>query len=419
MHYLLLLTAITLCLGCRVSDPPVLKENKTSLFYDGFRQAEVTDSTPLLVRQAYDAQNHELSEPVAVVHWEPQKHSQWEVFFATNRGIDSQSPGQASYGNQVLTEPQYGRAVIQIPTHKRGEDPLLEAPTKKWGIIPVSKSPQATDIVKFPLIEPTTSQSFFEGINRQIAGSRDHDLLLFVHGFNVNFEAALLRTAQLGLDMPFNGALVGYVWPSQGGIRNYETDETINLASVVPFTDFLTRLIQAVPPGTRINIIVHSMGNRIVMQALSQLPLPPQNTKSFHHLALCAPDVGIADYQKWIPGCVSQCDHVTLYTNIGDSALISSKSLHVEQRAGDAHPPIVTDGVETIDCSSIELTIMGHSYYDSNADVLTDLFMLLKLNRRAGERTHLKMTTNPRGQSYYLFENHSPQLFYSWNFENN
>ncbi|WP_459558371.1 alpha/beta hydrolase [Lacunimicrobium album] len=416
---LLILTILLgVALGCRVSDPPVLKKNPHSLIYDGFATGNFKENTPIFVREAFAAQNRELSEPVAVVNWQPKKHAQWEVFYATNRGQGQPtSSSRATYTNEVLTTPTFGRAVIQIPSRGRGVDPLLETPRPKWGIIPVSQELKSAPLVEFPVVEPTTPPEFFAGINKQLAASANRDILLFVHGFNVNFDAAILRTAQIAWDMPFNGAIISYAWPTQGGLKNYSKDEPINLASVVPFTDFLTQLIGSVPSNTKINIIVHSMGNRIVMQSLDQLPDFPDGRKPIHNLVLCAPDVGVSDYRKWIPGCQAQCDQITLYTNIGDSALISSKGMHNEQRAGDSHPPIVTAGVDTVDCTRIELNLMGHSYYGSNPDVLTDLFILIKQNKPAAQRSHLKAITETDGSQHYTFENHSPSLYYSWNFE--
>ena len=78
----------------------------------------------------------------------------------------------------------------------------------------------------------------------------------------------LLEPLELALNIPFNGAIVSYCWPSQGGVLNYNVDEPINQASVAPsFTEFLTALREGVP-NARIHILVHSMGNRIVMNSV-------------------------------------------------------------------------------------------------------------------------------------------------------
>jgi len=139
----------------------------------------------------------------------------------------------------------------------------------------------------------------------------------------------------------------------------YSDDEPINKASVEPFTQFLSTLRDGVPKKTRIHILVHSMGNRIVMESLNALP-EPVDQKPFSHVVLCAPDFGRSDFIQWAPGVVAQSDRVTLYVTASDSALIVSKGLHAEKRAGDAVIPLVVEGIETIDCSRIDQSLMGH-----------------------------------------------------------
>lgn len=260
-------------------------------------------------------------------------------------------------------------------------------------------------------------EAMAQGVQSQILRSRQHDLLLFVHGFNVDFESALVRTVQIALDIPFNGAVVAYSWPSQGGVLNYATDETINAGSVEPFTEFLKGLTSAVPEGTRINIIVHSMGNRIVLKAIGNLQ-PSQSRKPIVNLVLCAPDVGVADFKQLAPRVVAQCERVTLYASRSDSALIVSKSIHSEQRAGDAHPPVCLPDIETIDVSAVDFDLaLGHSYYGSNLNLLSDLYFVVKEHRPAAERGYLtRELSGNRGEHYWQFSDYGPYIRCSWKF---
>jgi esterase/lipase superfamily enzyme len=47
---------------------------------------------------------------------------------------------------------------------------------------------------------------------------------IFVHGYNVTFEDAARRTAQMSYDLSFDGAPVFYSWPSQGSLGDYLKD---------------------------------------------------------------------------------------------------------------------------------------------------------------------------------------------------
>ena len=405
--------------GCRVPDPPVIKDKSIGLIYDTAMEEEIrSGKAPAILTTAYEQYIDTLAEPVAVTAWN-ETTCRWEVFVATNR--DRLNPNEeADDDNRVLDQVRFGRALVELPRKPRGEDPRLATKRKPRSILPIGKRSSETD-------ETTTVEShsldqdlFLDGINDQLGRSRQRDLLVFVHGFNVNFDSAVARTAQIALDMPFNGAVVAYCWPSQGGVFNYEDDEPINKASVRPFTEFLTVLRAGVAPETRISIIVHSMGNRIVMEALDNLaresPGDGSASRPFTNVVLCAPDVGLSDFQRWAPGVVSQAERVTLYANSSDSALIASKSLHAEPRAGDAWHEPTAHGMETIDCSRIDFTFMGHSYYGSNTDVLSDLFMLIKENRPASRRPHLTRQTSETG-AVYQFSKSAPMMYWTWHFD--
>jgi esterase/lipase superfamily enzyme len=406
--------------GCRVPDPPVLQESKIGVHYDtAYESLARSDSKPALLDGVWDQYVDTLAEPVAITRWDDGV-STWEVFFATNRGLIAATAGtgQERFGNEALAAPQYGRAEVTLPRRKRGETAVTAATSKRRGLLPVAWSSTPDDeAARFESIRSCAPETFFDGVSRQVVRSRQHDLLLFVHGFNVDFESSLVRTAQLAIDMPFNGAIVAYSWPTQGGTRNYSSDEPVNANSVGPFTEFLQELLGRVPPGTRVHIIVHSMGNRIVMQALNRLPPPGAGPKPIANVCLCAPDVGAADYQAWIGGVARQCRRVTLYANASDGALILSKGLHTETRAGDAEHLPAAEGVEAIDCSRIDLSALGHSYFSGNVSVLSDLFSVIKEDQPASARPHLKQVDGPEGHTHWTFDRHPHRILWTWHFD--
>jgi esterase/lipase superfamily enzyme len=125
----------------------------------------------------------------------------------------------------------------------------------------------------------------------------------------------------------------------------------------------------------------------------------------------------LSDFRDWGPAAVTRCRRVTLYTSQHDAALIASKGLHAEQRVGDAFPPVLLEGIETIDCSAIDATsFLGHGYYGSNIDVLADLFMLLKRDRTASQRSHLQPKATPEG-TYWRWTATAPHDLWTWHFE--
>ena len=404
----LLLLVLAVVTGCRRPPAIIVKKRRPPVFYDTRYELMLEkDSRPLL-QEAFGSYVEVLDEPVAVVRAEGQATT-WEVFFATNRGVDQATAGtnQVRFGNESVSAPYVGRAEIMIPHRRRGY-----APARQPAAEDVEQKGDPFQYVKFEEVRDSSWDEMSAGVNRQIAQSRQKDLLLFVHGFNVDFESALIRTAQVALDLPFNGAVVSYSWPSQGGLLKYRDDEQVNAAAVEPFSRFLQQLLTDVPPDTRVNIIVHSMGNRLVMKGIAQLPAATK--KPIATLALCAPDVGISQFQELAPAVVTQCEKVTLYASTSDTALIVSKPHNQEQRAGDSHPPLVVAGIETIDVSAVDFSFMGHSYYGSNVDVLSDLFRLIK--QRRGPETCAYLTRDKRA-GYWYFSDFGDEVAWDWHFE--
>ncbi len=410
--------------SCRVPEPQIAKRKNVGVHYDTAYRSGQTPSTPLLsgFEEVHRRYHRTLAEPVAVSYWGTGR-SQWQIPFATNRGAIIGGPDGATFqpNRETTAQVRYGVAETVIPGRKRGADPpttparfaLLD---KVRGSASGKADPaQPTTLAELVEVRETSSAAFLAGIRGQIEASTGRDLLLFVHGFNVDFDAAVVRTAQLGLDLPFNGALCCYSWPSQGGIKNYSADEKVNAASVEPFRQFLETLIAGIPGDTKLQILVHSMGNRLVLGALEQMAAKPGPIQPIDNLVLCAPDVGLTDFANTIPAARQLSRRVSLYVGGSDTALLASKALHGEQRVGDAHPPVLVPGVETIDCSAVELSLMGHSYYGSNLEVLCDLFSLLKEDLPADQRGWLKRSSGTDQPLWHFCEQPTPVLF-TWHF---
>lgn len=394
-----------LLIGCRASDMPIVQQRNTGTIYDTAHEKLLDSGKALpLLEQAWRSEVPLYAEPVAIRGWDDGV-STWEIFFATNRGLDRTAfdSRRVGFGNDLSSKPLFGQAHVTLPRRRRGVDPKRE-------------SSNGGDIATLDVVEQLPVEEFLDGVTRQVDRSRQKDVLVFVHGFNVDFDASLVRTAQISLDMPFNGAVVAYSWPSLGGVKHYGDDEPRNAKSVAPFLEFLTALRDGLPQETKLHVFVHSMGNRIVLAALSRLTAP-DGSPPIDNLALLAPDVGVDDFRRWAPAAVKQCRRVTLYASQNDAALIASKSLHAEQRAGDAYPPVIVDGIETVDCSAIDATsFMGHSYYSSNVDVLADLFELVKRDRAASKRGHLKRKKSSAGP-YWVWTATAPRDIWTWHFD--
>ncbi|QDS93491.1 MraY-like glycosyltransferase [Roseimaritima multifibrata] len=233
---------------------------------------------------------------------------------------------------------------------------------------------------------------FQQRLSQTVQQSPQKDLLVFIHGFNVDFQSAVRRTAQIAVDLPFEGVPVCYSWPSQGTLWGYPVDENNVEWSVVHLKQFLQDLAQK-SGADSINVVAHSMGNRAMTAAMQQIrfELGPNDPAPFDRVVLAAPDVDADRFRRdFAPVLLDVAEQVTLYASSDDQALVASKQVHGYPRAGESGTEIVVvPGVETIDVSGIDLSLLGHSYYGDSESILRDLYQIVRDGLPASQRTAL------------------------------
>lgn len=209
------------------------------------------------------------------------------------------------------------------------------------------------------------------------------EALVFVHGFNVEFQDALFRFAQIVWDLGYGGLPVLYSWASRGSVLDYPYDRNSALIGRIPFLELLGDL--SAQGVTRVHILAHSMGNLLVLDALST-HTPPQPL-GIDELVMAAPDIDVDQYKLIAPMARKLTKGMTLYASSADRALaISRKIAGKMQRAGDVigDEPVLVDQVDTIDASVFGTDLMGlnHSHYATDRSILNDLKRLFADGKR-------------------------------------
>jgi len=113
-------------------------------------------------------------------------------------------------------------------------------------------------------------------LNAQLAkrprGSRK--VLLFVHGFNTMFAEGLYRFAQVVHDSESVAVPVLFTWASRGKVGAYIYD-TNSATTARDELEHTLRLLFA-SDADQINILAHSMGNWVTVEALRQIKISGQ-----------------------------------------------------------------------------------------------------------------------------------------------
>jgi esterase/lipase superfamily enzyme len=303
------------------------------------------------------------------------------------------------YGGGRSNRVEMGVCQVTIPdVHQAGE---LEAPT----LFRLEVQEDLQKHIVLRSVRRLESDLFFSRLDDELQ-SQGNNILVFVHGYNVSFEDAARRTAQIASDLKFAGAPVFYSWPSQADWWMYRTDEKNVKLSVDPLKKFLLDIAQRSGADT-INLVAHSMGNRALTAALKEIDVvATEQEQLFNQVILAAPDIDADVFKRQIaPAIVTKANHITLYASSKDLALVASRTFHNgDPRAGDAGDDlVVVPGIDTIDVSSGDSSLIGHSYYGDSVSVLRDIEHLLHGNP-ASSRQFLEQVPYRNDLIYWTFQ---------------
>lgn len=225
--------------------------------------------------------------------------------------------------------------------------------------------------------------------------------VFFLHGYNVSFEEAAIRAAQLACDLAVPGVTAFFSWPSRGSVLAYPADEASIEASERAITEFLVDFA-TLCGAERVHLIAHSMGNRGLLRALQRIAANAETRGRvrFGQIFLAAPDIDrdlFLDLAELYP---EHSDRTTLYSSRRDLAVHLSSKFHDAPRAGYFTPYTVAPSIDTIAVPSFNVDLLGHSYFAQAAALLHDMFDLL----RHGEPPRMRQRLEPlkaEGQSFW------------------
>jgi esterase/lipase superfamily enzyme len=302
------------------------------------------------------------------------------VFFGTDRQpIESNRAVFANAPTPGPGELSVGACEVSIPTrvHRLGN---IERPTvytlhmSDW-----FENPNRHFVITDRSI--LDAATFWHSMARAVSEGREQQVLLFIHGYNVSFDDAIYRTAQLAYDLQFAGVPVLYSWPSDATALRYVADRDHSLSTLAAFENFLLGLSRQSRART-IHIVAHSMGNNALVHALAELARDgtKQPAPHFREIIMAAPDVDRREFLRLGEAFQSTSDHITLYAADNDRAIGASDTLSGEPRVGDANPMFLRRGIDSIDASAVIKGFLKHSYFAESRILLDDIQRVLELH---------------------------------------
>ncbi len=213
----------------------------------------------------------------------------------------------------------------------------------------------------------------------------ERNVFVFLHGFNVSFEEAATRAAQIGYDLKLPGEIAFFSWPSRGALADYMADEATISASTPYIAQFLHELCER-SGAARIHVFVHSMGNRGLLAALERIAALQLPNLRLGQVFFCAPDEDVRTFADKAREFPHESENRTLLVSPQDQAVAASRWRHDSDRVGIVPPVLNYPGIETIEVGGFGLLDLGHGYFALAAAVVEDIRETIQTKRRAKDR---------------------------------
>lgn len=328
------------------------------------------------------------------------RYTEVPVFYGTTREKAGERPKNdrkiVSYAGSQGDKLALGLSIVTVPTEREP------------GTIP---RPPTLPIVRFQFrnedpnrdftlaaVEELTPEEFVRQMKGQVGVAKQFSgqAFVFVHGYNVAFEDAIFRTAQIATDIGFDGPAVTFSWPSAGGLLDYDHDrETSRLAQ--PALRQLLEIIARDVGASAVNLVAHSMGNSPVMELLKEqgeIISRSGQTVDFklNEIVLAAPDIDRKIFEQFaVQFSRLAKGGVTLFASNNDLALkASSKKVKGLVRAGDVPKQgiVIVPGIESIDISQASTSFLSinHSNFADRAHLIADMKLLFERTANDAKR---------------------------------
>lgn len=199
------------------------------------------------------------------------------------------------------------------------------------------------------------SDSFSSALRESIART-DGRVLVFVHGYRTPFDGSAYRAAQIIHDSGYKGTPVLFSWASTGRTVDYIYDN--NSATIA--RDGLEQTLRLLrnAGAKRIDIVAHSMGNWLTMEALRQIVIADDKdiADSLGDVILASPDIDVDVFKSQLQRIGQRERPFFVLVSRDDRALLVSSIIAGNRpRVGDydKDTDLASLGVIVVDVSAL------------------------------------------------------------------
>lgn len=281
---------------------------------------------------------------------------QHEIFVATTR----ERSAQPLEGFSGARSPQTAFASVRMSVPAIHQTGSIER--RKGKVADASRYFTATNLSVY------NEAGFAKTLRADIARNKGR-ALVFVHGYRTGFDAAVYRVTQIVHDAGYNGTPVLFSWASGGRTVDYVYDN--NSATAARDSLEQTLRLVAAAGATRIDIIAHSMGNWVTMEALRQLAIAHDQTLGgkLGDVILASPDLDVDVFKAQMARYGKPKRPFLIMLSNDDRALrISGLLAGAKPRVGDYGnaAELAELGVVVVDLSQVKGDSLGHTKFAEN-----------------------------------------------------
>jgi esterase/lipase superfamily enzyme len=350
------------------------------------------------------------------------QNSEAPVFVASARTVSGKSEPSLYYTNDRSRELRLGLAKVQIgpgmtwtdlvresrAAERQHHPPLAVTAYEEFG--PLWSTLWPPDLRFHRDWDPTDAdrepaRRFVAAVEAMLRDSRQRQITLYVHGFNTQFGENLMLAGEFWHYMARDDVMISFDWASRGSLFSYQVDKA-NAEFAVRQLRRLLEFLAASTSASHIDIIGHSAGCVVVVEALHQLSLmfydldgkEAQRRSRIGRVVLAAPDMDLGQaLSARVDGVLRVTQDLAVYASRGDRALDFSGNIFGDIRLGssigklkdDERAAMINTGAQMIDVSPAQRwtsSFLGHSYYHQNLWVSSDVMLFLELGATGEER---------------------------------
>ncbi|NOQ13135.1 MAG: alpha/beta hydrolase [Methyloprofundus sp.] len=361
------------------------------------------------------------------------QNNTFDLLYVTDRKPDYDESNNFKYGYQRSLSSAFGSVIIKLNPAMSWQELVAESQKKtrtqkiKLNIASVleqGRYPETPyslikdsqgDVIDDPALFMAASQinSHFQAeLTKRLAIAAKKEVFIYIHGVSNTFADAAYTLAELWHFSGRETVPIVYTWPAgHGGASGYAYDRESGEFTIFHLKQFL-RSLASNTDIEKIHILAHSRGTDVISTALRELFIEatasgkdPLSMYRIANLILAAPDIDVAVLsQRMIAERVGfNVRAVTIYTSSEDKAIKLSKVLfssvvrlgnlvttdnpddhHADNSAMMMQQLLMANNLSMVEMQGKSDRI-GHSYFQDNPAVSSDLIMTLRYEARPGK----------------------------------